>query len=104
MYRVERLNDGLAPAYTLKKLAEWNHNYLVTSLGSFGDRVVAGDQISSISQLKIVENEVVLEARDYGPLCPVSVEALDSKNLICANVRLPALCNSNVIIFQIGQP
>lgn len=50
---------------------------------------MAGDQISSVSLLKIVENEVVLEARDYGPLYPVAVEALDQKNIICANVRLP---------------
>lgn len=100
---MEISNDGLAPAYSLKKLAEWNHNYLVTSLGSFGDRVVAGDQISSISLLKIIENEVVLEARDYGPLYPVAVEALDSKNLICANVRLLfclLFCNSKDIIFK----
>lgn len=76
------------PFYSLKKLAEWNHNYLVTSLGSFGDRVVAGDQISSVSLLQITDNQIGVEARDYGPLFPVAVEALDSKNLICANVCL----------------
>jgi DNA damage-binding protein 1 len=85
---VDISNDGSVPTYTLKKLAEWNHNYLVTSLVSFGDHVVAGDHISSVSLLKIIKDEVVLEARDYGPLYPVAVEALDSKSLICANVRL----------------
>ena len=99
---METLNDGLAPVYVLKKLAEWNHNYLVTSLGSFGNLVVAGDHISSFSVLQIIDNKLVLEARDYGPLYPVAVEALDGKNFICANVCLPPFCNSNDIIFQIG--
>jgi DNA damage-binding protein 1 len=79
-------DDGLAPSYSLKKVAEWNHNYMVTSLGTFDDRIVAGDQISSVSLLKVAGDELISEARDYGPLYPVAVEALNSKSLICANV------------------
>ena len=74
--------------FSLKRVADWNHNYLVSSLGSFGNRIVAGDQISSLSLLKVAETNLVSEAKDYGPLYPVSVEALDSDNVICANVSV----------------
>ena len=72
--------------FSLKRIVDWNHNYLVSSLGSFGNRIVAGDQISSVSLLKVTETGLVSQAKDYGPLYPVSVEALDSENIICANV------------------
>jgi DNA damage-binding protein 1 len=72
--------------FSLKKITEWNHNYLVSSLGSFGNRIVAGDQISSLSLLKVTEANLTSEAKDYGPLYPISVEALDSDNIICASV------------------
>lgn len=82
------LDESSTTVFFLKKTAEWNHNYLVSSLGSFGNRIVAGDQISSVSLLKITETKLVAEAKDYGPLYPVSVEALDSDNVICANVSV----------------
>jgi DNA damage-binding protein 1 len=77
--------------FSLKRVAEWNHNYLVSSLGSFGNRIIAGDQISSVSLLKVEEESLVSQAKDYGPLYPVSVEALDSDNIICANVSVVQL-------------
>ena len=58
----------------------------MTSLGSFEDRVVAGDQISSVSLLKVTDSSLISEARDYGPLYPLAVEALDSDNIITSNV------------------
>jgi DNA damage-binding protein 1 len=78
--------DTSGMVFSLKRIADWNHNYLVSSLGSFGNRIVAGDQISSVSLLKVEEASLVSQAKDYGPLYPVSVEALDSDNIICANV------------------
>ena len=54
-----------------------------------------GDQISSVSLLKVAEASLVVEAKDYGPLYPVSVEALDSDNIICANVSV-----SNLYIYS----
>ena len=87
LYRLDiSLDNGLTPLYSLKKLAEWNHNYLVTSLGSFGNHVVVGDQISSVSLLEITGEDISLKARDYGPLYPVAVEALGNKSIICSNV------------------
>jgi len=70
---------------------------LVSSLGSFGNRIVAGDQISSVSLLKVTETSLVSQAKDYGPLYPISVEALDSENIICANDCL------NICTFTLGQ-
>jgi len=72
----------------LQKVTEWNHNYLVTSLGSAGDHIFAGDQISSVSLLKVGEDRFQTVARDYGPRWPVSVEAIDEKNVIGANDAL----------------
>lgn len=87
LFRLDRSLDASSTViFSLKKIADWNHNYVVSSLGSFGDRIVAGDQISSVSLLKVTEAKLVSEAKDYGPLYPVSVEALDSDNVICANV------------------
>ncbi|KDR82646.1 hypothetical protein GALMADRAFT_837022 [Galerina marginata CBS 339.88] len=91
------LEESQSPVFALKRLAEWNHNYMVTSLGSFNDRVVAGDQISSVSLLKVTENKLLSEARDYGPLYPIAVEALDDKNLIVSNDTL------NILLFTLGK-
>lgn len=89
LYRFEVSNEETqCPTYSLKNVADWNHNYLVTSLGSFKNRVVAGDQISSVSLLKVNENRLTLEAKDYTPLYPVSVEALGTNNIIASNVCL----------------
>lgn len=70
-----------------RKVTEWNHNYLVTGLGAIGNHVFVGDQISSVSLLKCTEERFETVARDYGPRWPVSVEAIDEKNVIGANVR-----------------
>lgn len=72
----------------LQKVTEWNHNYLVTTLGSAGDHVFAGDQISSVSLLKAEEDKFQTVARDYGPRWPISIEAIDERNVIGANVGL----------------
>jgi DNA damage-binding protein 1 len=77
-------------ALDLKRLTDWNHNYLVTSLGSAGEHVFAGDQISSVSLLKAGEEKLQTVARDYGPQWPISVEAIDEKNVIGANVNPPS--------------
>ncbi|KAF9485871.1 hypothetical protein BDN70DRAFT_870784 [Pholiota conissans] len=89
--------DNHCPTYSLKKVADWHHNYLVTSLGSFEDRLVAGDQISSVSLLKVKKNSISLEAKDYTPLYPIAVEALDTSNLIASNDTL------NLVMFTLGK-
>ncbi|TFK40691.1 CPSF A subunit region-domain-containing protein [Crucibulum laeve] len=88
IFRIDSSQDGSAPSITLKALPEWNHNYLVTSLASHGDHVVAGDQISSVSLLKVEESRIKSVARDYGPLWPVCVEVSDAEHIITANDAL----------------
>ncbi|TFK70374.1 hypothetical protein BDN72DRAFT_542903 [Pluteus cervinus] len=83
LFRLTNVEDS--PASKLEPLGEWNHNYIVSSLASFGDSVVLGDQISSVSLLKVQGDKFQNVARDYGPRWPVSVEALDDKNIIAAN-------------------
>ncbi|KAG1743291.1 CPSF A subunit region-domain-containing protein [Suillus paluster] len=70
---------------TLARMATWNHNYLVTSLASRGDRILLGDAISSISMLRLEDNRLHLIARDYGALWPTCVELMSNSTLIGAN-------------------
>ncbi|KAF8967077.1 CPSF A subunit region-domain-containing protein [Flammula alnicola] len=98
LYQLDISSDeSFAPTFSLQKLSDWNHNYMVTSLGSFDDRVVAGDQISSVSLLKVTKNRLTSEARDYGPLYPMSVEAFDQTNIIASNDTL------NLVIFTLAK-
>ena len=76
-------------------VANWNHNYLVTSLGSRGSRLFVGDAICSVSVIDLIESEggeMRLEsiAKDFSPLWPVSIESLDEDTIIGANVSLPS--------------
>lgn len=70
----------------LERIATWNHNYLVTSLASRGDRILVGDAISSISVLRLEANRLHLIARDYGALWPTSAEFMSDSTFIGANV------------------
>lgn len=87
LFRLERSDHLSTTSFTIQKVAEWNHNYFVTSLVSRGNNLVLGDAISSVSLLKVVDGQLKTVARDYGPLWPVCVEALDETNIIGANVR-----------------
>jgi len=86
LFQLNSDKNVFPPKLSLDKVAEWNHNYLVTSLGAAGDHVFAGDQISSVSLLKVLDEKLQTVARDYGPRWPVSIEAIDEKNVIGANV------------------
>lgn len=74
--------------YRLQQVAEWNHNYFVTSLVSHLDRLVVGDAISSVSLLKVTGVRMECLSRDYGPIWPVAVGALSHNQIIGANVRV----------------
>lgn len=72
-------------------IAQWNHNYIVTSLVARRSRLFVGDAICSVSIVDVVEvesGEMRLEsiAKDFSPLWPVTVEALDQDTIIGANV------------------
>jgi DNA damage-binding protein 1 len=73
-------------ATNLRKVTQWTHNYIVSSLVSYGDNLMLGDAISSVSILKLQGTQLQTVARDYGPLWPVCVQALDENSLIGSNV------------------
>lgn len=80
-----------ADATGFQLVADWYHNYLVTSLVARGSRLFAGDAICSVSVIDLVEaeeDEMRLEsvARDFSPLWPVTIESLDRDTIIGANV------------------
>ncbi|KAJ3991663.1 CPSF A subunit region-domain-containing protein [Lentinula boryana] len=82
-----------SPSYQLKSLMEWNHNYLVTSLSAYGDHLVVADQFSSVSLLRVGGDagdggRLMTVARDYSPLWPVCVDAVDEKSFIGADKSL----------------
>ncbi|KAF4605198.1 hypothetical protein EYR40_003981 [Pleurotus pulmonarius] len=88
LFKLEALDDKEAASYTLKKLDEWNHNYFVTSLVSFDNQLILGDQISSISLVLVEGEKLKSMAKDYAPLWPVSVEASTKDTIIGSNDTL----------------
>ncbi|KAJ7043868.1 mono-functional DNA-alkylating methyl methanesulfonate N-term-domain-containing protein [Mycena alexandri] len=89
---------GLLPEVRLSSRAEINLNYFVTSLAVYENRLVVGDQISSVSLLELRDSrllpgnsELHQLAKDLTPLSPVSVQALSTKHIIAANDTLNLL-------------
>ncbi|KAJ3923618.1 CPSF A subunit region-domain-containing protein [Lentinula edodes] len=105
LYRVSSITEDLnpsTPSYTIHSMMEWNHNYMVTSLSAYRNHLVVADQFSSVSLLRLEEEDgddddddddggsrkLVTVARDYSPLWPVCVEAVDDKSFIGADQSL----------------
>ncbi|KAF8831356.1 hypothetical protein HHX47_DHR1000666 [Lentinula edodes] len=107
---VEDLNPS-TPSYTIHSMMEWNHNYMVTSLSAYRNHLVVADQFSSVSLLRLEEEDgdddddddgggsrkLVTVARDYSPLWPVCVEAVDEKSFVGADQSL------NMFTFSLSQ-
>ena len=83
-YALQFGEDGTSPS--LEMVGEWNHNYVVRSLGSFDKRIVIGDIASSVSLVELKQGKTVPIARDFAPLFPFSVEALSEVTFIGGNV------------------
>ncbi|KAJ7729698.1 CPSF A subunit region-domain-containing protein [Mycena maculata] len=84
--------DPSSKGCKLQKVSEIDLNYFVTSLVSYENRLVVGDQLSSISMLEVSHNNKLRTlGRDLTPLSPVCVQALDSKHIIAANDTLNLL-------------
>jgi len=81
LFCVEKKDQSI----TLQKVTEWTHSYVVRNLVSHGENLVLGDAINSISVLKLVGAQLQTVARDYGPLWPVCVQALDGRTIIAAS-------------------
>ncbi|KAI9512431.1 CPSF A subunit region-domain-containing protein [Russula earlei] len=102
VYALARVNGLLAAAVGpsvfvykvdgtgFQRIAEWYHNYLVTSLVARESRLFAGDAICSVSIIDLVQAEggewrLESVAKDFSPLWPVTVESLDRDTIIGAN-------------------
>ena len=72
----------------LVKLAEWNHNYFVTSLAVWDDVLITGDAINSVAVIQYVPPILRTQARDYSPLWPLCIETSDGRAIIGANVSV----------------
>lgn len=72
----------------LKRISEWNHNYLITSIVVRDEYVIAGDAVASLALLRITDGSLVTVARDYTPLWPLCFDVVDEKLILGANVRL----------------
>ncbi|KAJ3896557.1 CPSF A subunit region-domain-containing protein [Lentinula edodes] len=115
LYRVSSITEDLSPStpsYTIHSMMEWNHNYMVTSLSAYRNHLVVADQFSSVSLLGLEQEgddnddddggddggnrKLVTVARDYSPLWPVCVEAVDDKSFVGADQSL------NMFTFSLG--
>ncbi|KAJ7430159.1 CPSF A subunit region-domain-containing protein [Mycena latifolia] len=84
LFRLEM--DPVSKACKLQKVSMINLNYFVTSLSGYDNRLVLGDQISSVSLLEISEDSKLRSlGRDLTPLSPVCVQALDGNHIVAAN-------------------
>ena len=80
---------------SLHRVANWNHNYLISTLISSGDRLLVGDALTSVSLLKVTGSGVELIAKDYGSLWPTCAQMVDEKSIVGANV-------SHISVFLFG--
>ncbi|TFK20000.1 hypothetical protein FA15DRAFT_673909 [Coprinopsis marcescibilis] len=93
-YQLESKDTAPSP-FVLKKVFDWNHNYIVQSLGTFNNRIAIADIASSVSLAAIKNGKITAIARDYGPLLPFTVEALSETEVIGANE------SSNLFTFEL---
>ena len=71
---------------SLHWIADWNHNYLISTLILSGDRLLVGDALTSVSLLKVTGSGVELIAKDYGSLWPTCAQMVDEKSIVGVNV------------------
>lgn len=70
----------------LVQISDWNHNYLVTNVATFGDYIVIGDTVASLAVLQFVNDAVRTVTRDYFPLWPLCIDVVNDQTIIGANV------------------
>ncbi|ESK85005.1 uv-damaged dna-binding [Moniliophthora roreri MCA 2997] len=82
-------NTGVIIVNKLHRISEWNHNYLVTNIVSYGDNLIVSDQFCSVSLLQLSDgNKLMTLARDFSPLWPLSIEAFSEKQIIGADYSM----------------
>lgn len=96
--------QAYSSSFELAILQRWAHNYIVSNLVSYADRIFIGDAVSSLSVIRWDEGTQKLYnvARDYAPLWPISIEALSSEKIIGCNVCI--LHRTLIICINISVP
>ncbi|TDL17702.1 hypothetical protein BD410DRAFT_901246 [Rickenella mellea] len=83
LYRLEQLQGSNTG--NLIKVAEWNHNYFVTSIVTQDDLLIIGDAISSVAVLQLKDSQLQTVAKDYSPLWPVCLGVFGENTIVGAN-------------------
>ncbi|KAL1677809.1 mono-functional DNA-alkylating methyl methanesulfonate N-term-domain-containing protein [Schizophyllum commune] len=79
--------------WTLNMVGEWNHNFVIRTLAVRDNHVAIGDQMHSISLVKVtlLPNDTVqldLISSDYSPLFPTSLALGEKDAVIAANIDM----------------
>ncbi|KZT28894.1 hypothetical protein NEOLEDRAFT_1239376 [Neolentinus lepideus HHB14362 ss-1] len=85
LYRLEPSTTGIL-THDLEYVNEWNHDYVLSSIVPGLNGLVISDAISSVSILDVKDSKLQRRAKDYSPLWPVAIQAMDDKSVIAANV------------------
>ncbi|KAL1748361.1 mono-functional DNA-alkylating methyl methanesulfonate N-term-domain-containing protein [Schizophyllum fasciatum] len=79
--------------WAMNKVGEWTHNFVVRTLATRGNHIAIGDQMHSISLVKVAisSNDTVqleLISCDFSPLFPASLALGENDAVITANVDM----------------
>ncbi|KAF5362887.1 hypothetical protein D9758_007154 [Tetrapyrgos nigripes] len=83
-----RMGGNEMESFSLQRIVDWNHNYVVMSMAECRNHLVVADQFSSVSLLQTNESGLKTVARDYSPLWPLCVENFNEKKIIGAEHSL----------------
>lgn len=88
LFRVNH-SDNSNSDIAVQKVGEWCHNYMVTQIAAINNHLVVGDAMHSVSLIRVSEEGAMKTlARDFVPLWPIAVEAIDEQSVIGANDAL----------------
>ncbi|EPQ54734.1 hypothetical protein GLOTRDRAFT_116530 [Gloeophyllum trabeum ATCC 11539] len=85
LYRLQKSSTGIL-TYDFAYVSEWNHDYVLNSIVPGLNGLVISDALSSVSVLDVKDSKLQRRAKDYSPLWPVAIQALDDQRIIAANV------------------
>jgi len=83
LYRLE--HAAQSRPYTLTKLSEINHNYLINSLSTSGSHIFIADTFNSVSLFQLEGAKMAIVAKCYTPNWAVALNALNEKASIGAD-------------------
>ena len=84
LYRLKR--NAPSRTYSLIKLSEINHNYLINSLSAVGSRIFVADTFNSVSMFQLNGAKMSILAKCYTPNWSVAMNALGERASVGADV------------------